>query len=157
MIEKLQLFGRRIDLLAVHQQLIAVEVDDQLIKLQPLFRIVGDLAAAQHGVNTGHQFLHFKGLDQIVVCAHLKARDAVIHIALGRQHDDGGSPLLADMGAHSPAVHDGQHNIQQHHVGCHGVKFFHRLATVVGNADFKTLFFQIHADEIGNIAIIFHH
>ena len=157
MVEQLQLFGRCVHLFAVHHQLVAVQIDHQLVVYQTLTGIIGDLAAAQHGVDAGHQLLHLKGLYQIVVGAHLKAGDPVGNVALGGQHDDGGLALFPDVGAHGPAVHHRQHDVQQHHVRGLGVVFLHGLAAVVGNAHLEALFFQIHADQVGNIVVVLHH
>ena len=157
MVQQLQLFGGRIHLLAVHQQLVAVQIDLQLVEHQTLAGIVGDLAAAQHGVDAGHQLLHLEGLDQIVVGAHLQTGDAVVDLAFSRQHDDGCLGLFPDVGADGPAVHHRQHDIQQHHVRRLPVVLLHGLAAVIGDADVKALLLQIHPDQVGNIAVILDH
>ena len=156
-VQQFQFLGRRIHLFAVHQQLVAVQIDHQLVEYQPLAGIVGDLTAAQHRVDAGHQFLHLKRLHQIVVGAHLKAGDPVGHIALGGQHNNGGGTLFPNVGAHGPAVHHRQHDVQQHHVRRLGVVFLHGFAAVVGDTDLKALFFQVHADQVGNIVVVLHH
>ena len=157
MVQKLQLLGGRVHLLAVHQQLVAVQIDDQLVKDQLLLRIVGDLAAAEDGVDARHELLHLEGLDQIVVGSHLQTGNAIPHVAFRREHDDGGLALFTDVGADRPAVHDGQHDVQQHHVRRLLVVFLHRLAAVVGTAYLEALFFQIHTDQIGYIAVVLDH
>ena len=157
MIQQLQLFGGRVHLLAVHQQLIAVQIDDQFVKHQLLLCVVGYLTAAEHGIDPGHELLHLEGLDQIVVRAHLQSGDAVAHVALGGEHNDGRLALLADMGAYAPAVHHGQHDIQQHHVGGLLVVLLDGLAAVIGAADLEALLLQVHTDQIGYIAVILDH
>ena len=156
-IQQLQLLGRRVDLLAVYQQLVAVQVDDQLVEHQALFRVIGDLAAAEHRVDAGHELLHLEGLHQIVVRAHFQAGDPVVDLAFGGEHDDGGLGLFPDVGAHGPAVHHRQHDIQQHHVRGLLVEFLHGLAAVIGASDLEALFFQVHADQVGDVAVILHH
>ena len=37
------------------------------------------------------------------------------------------------------------------------VKFLHGLAAVVGDADVEPLFFQVHADQVGDIAVVLDH
>ena len=156
-VQQLQLLRRRVHLLAVHQQLIAVQIDLQLVEYQLFLGVVGDLAAAQHRVDAGHQLLHLEGLHQIVVGSHLQTGDAVAHVALGRQHDDGRLALFPDVGAHAPAVHDGQHDVQQHHVRRPLVVFLHGFAAVVGQPDLEALLLQIHADQLRYVAVILHH
>ena len=156
MIEKLQLFGRRVDLLAVDDELIGVEVDDELVEREALVRVLGDLAAAQHGVDARKQLLHLKGLDDIVVRAHLKAVDAVVDLALGGEHDDRALGRLADLGAHAPAVEHGEHHVEQHEVGLFFLEFLHGLAAVGGDADVEALFVEIHLNEVGNIIVVLH-
>ena len=150
MVEKLQLLGRRVDLLAVDDELVGVKVDDKFIKDETLVRVLGDLAAAQHGVDAREQLLHFKGLDDIVVRAHLKAVDAVVDLALGGEHDDRALRCLADLGAHAPAVEHGEHHVEQHEVGLFFLEFLH------GDADVKALFVEIHLNEVGNIIVVLH-
>ena len=89
MIEQLQLLGRCVDLLAVHDQLVGVKVDDELIEHETLFRVLGDLRAAEHGVDARDELLHLKGLDEVIVRAHLETVDAVVDLSLGGEHDDG--------------------------------------------------------------------
>ena len=120
-------------------------------------RVLGDLAAAQHGVDAREQLLHFKGLDNIVVRAHLQAVDAVVDLALGGEHDDRALGRLADLGAHAPAVEHGEHHVEQHEVGLFFLEFLHGLAAVVGDADVEPLFFQVHADQVGDIAVVLDH
>ena len=156
-VQQLQLLRGRVDLLAVDDQLVAVEVDDELVKGQALFCVVGDLAAAQHRVDARHQLLHLKGLDDVVVRAHLQTRDAVAHVALGGEHDDRGLGLLADLRAHAPAVEHGEHDIEQHQIRLLLFKLLHGLAAVIGDTDLEALLVQIHTDEIGDIPVVLHH
>ena len=72
MIEQLQLLGGRVHPLAVYQQLIGVQIDDQLVKGQLFLRLLLLTAGtAEDGVDAGQDLLHLKGLDDIVVRAPL--------------------------------------------------------------------------------------
>ena len=148
MIQQLQLLGRRVDLLAVYQQLVAVQVDDQLVEHQALFRVVGDLAAAEHRIDAGHELLHLEGLHQIVVRAHFQAGDPVVDLAFGGEHDDGGLGLFPDVGAHGPAVHHREHDIQQHQVGAEEAVELQGFAAVLGDHGLVTFLFQVEVDDI---------
>ena len=157
MIEKLQLLGRRIHLFPVHDQLIGIQIDDELIKHQLFGRVVGDLRPAQHRVDPGDELLHLKGLDDVVIRSHFQALDAVKNFALGRQHDDGNLGGLPDLGTDRPAVHHRQHDIQQNQIRLLLLELLDGLSAVSGDADIKSLFYQIHVDELGDIAVILHH
>ena len=156
MIQQLQLLGRRVHLFPVHDQLIGIQVDDQLVEGQLLAGVVGDLRPAQHRVDPGQQLLHLKGLDDIVVSAHLQALDPVKDLAFGREHDDGDLGGLPNLGANRPAVHHRKHDVQQNEIRLLLGKLLQRLAAVGGDADIKALLHQIHTDQIRNIAVIFH-
>ena len=157
MVQKLQLLGRRVDLLPVHRQLVGVQVDLQLVEYQLLLGILGDLRAAQDRIDAGNELLHFKGLDDIVVSTHLQALDTVKYLALGGDHNDRGPAGLTDLAAYRPAIHYRQHDIQQDHVRLHGTEGLHRRTTVKGRLDLKALFLQVHPDQVGNIPVILHH
>ena len=115
--QQLQFLRGRIHPLALDLQLVGVQVDDQSVKGQAAGFDLVPAQTAQDGVDAGQQLFHLKGLDDIVIRAHLQPGDLVDRLALGRQHDDGGLSLFPDVGAHGPAVHDGQHDVQQDQIG----------------------------------------
>ena len=154
MVQQLQLLGGRVDLLPVHDQLVGVQVDHQLVERQPLAGVVGDLRPPQDGVDAGDELLHLKGLDHIVVRPHLQALDAVEHLALGRQHDDGHLAGLPDLGADGPAVHHRQHDVQQDQVRHLLLELLDGLSAISGDADIKALLHQIHMDQIADVAVV---
>ena len=156
MVQQLQLLGRRVDLLPVHDQLVGVQVNHQLVERQPLAGVVGDLRPPQDGVDAGDELLHLKGLDHVVVRPHLQALDAVEHLALGRQHDDGHLAGLPDLGADGPAVHHRQHDVQQDQVRHLLLEFLDGLSAVSGDADVKALLHQVHMDQVTDIAVVLH-
>ena len=47
------------------------------------------ICAAKNGLDAGDDLARGEGLDDIIVCAHLKAEDAVDLLAAGGEHDDG--------------------------------------------------------------------
>ena len=156
MVEKLQLLGGRVHPLAVHQQLVSVQVDGELIKGE-LFLAGGVLFAnrtAQHGVDAGQDFLGLKGLDDVVVGALLQAGDLVGGLPLGGEHDDRGLALGPDLFQHRPAVHDREHDVQQHQVRAEGAEQLHRLAAVRGDLDVIALLFQIEVKKLRNVAVV---
>ena len=155
MVQKLHLLRRRGDFFAVHRQLKGVHVDDELVEHQlagGLFRL--DAAAPQNGLDARKDLLHLKGLGDVIVGALLEAGHLVLGFALGRQHDDGRFGLRADGAAHAPAVHAGQHHVQQHKAGMYLAEFFHALQAVEGDDDLVAFFFQIQPEKIRNVAVV---
>ena len=156
--KKLQLFGRRVHPLAVHQQLVGVQVDDQLVEGEALFAaaLLLHAEAAQHRVDAGKDLLHLKGLNDVVVRAPLQTVDLVLGLALGGEHDDGGFVGLADLLQYRPAVHHGQHDVQQHQVRAEGAEEFHALAPVGSHCGFKALLLQIEMQKLRDVGLVLH-
>ena len=94
-------------------------------------------------MDPGQDLLHLKGLDDIIVGAPLQAGHLVLGLSLGREHDDGGLIALADLFQHGPAVHDRQHDVQQHQVRMEGAEQLHALSAVPGYRRVKSFFLQI--------------
>ena len=157
MVQKLQLLGRRVDLLAVHDQLIGIQIDHQFVKRQPLGGVVGDLRPAEHRIDSGNELFHLEGLDDVIVGAHLQALDAVKDLAFGGEHDDGNLAGLPDLGAYCPAVHHRQHDVQQDQIRHLLLEFLNGFAAICGNPDVKALLYQIHVDQLRNVAVVLHH
>ena len=92
-----------------------VHIQDQFIQPQKLLVFAG-MAAAQDSLHTGHHLHHAKGLNEVVVCAKVKALHLVKLRPLGGCHDDGNIPKLL-TGAHAcqqfDSVNAGEHDIQQ--------------------------------------------
>ena len=158
MVEQLQLLGGRVHPLAVHQQLVGVQVDDQLVKgeLLPPVPLLLRAEAAEHGVNAGQHLLHLKGLDDVVVRAPLQAVDLVLRLPLGGEHDNRGLVALPDLLEHGPAVHHGQHNVQQHQVGVEGAEQLHALPAVRRHGSLVSLFLQVQVEQLGNVGLVLH-
>ena len=153
--QQLQLLGGRVHPLAIHQQLVGVQVDDQLVKGQLLLSaLLLHAAAAQHRMDAGQHLLHLKGLYDIVVRPLLQARDLVLGLPLGGEHDDRGLIPVSDLFQHRPAVHDRQHDIQQHQVGPERAEELHPLAPVLGDLGLEALFLQVEVEQLCDIAVV---
>ena len=57
MIQQLQLLGGRVDFLPIHDQLVGVQVNHQLVERQPLAGVVGDLRPPQDCIDPGDELL----------------------------------------------------------------------------------------------------
>ena len=53
-----------------------------------------------------------------------------------------------DLGADGPAVHDGQHDVQQNQIRSGLLELLNGPPAVPGDADIKALLHQVHVDEI---------
>jgi len=78
-------------------------------------RLRGGLAA-QHRVDPGQQFARVEGFCEIVVGAHLEAKDAVDIFAARGQHDDRRLRFGADFSAQAQAVLAGQHDVEDQQI-----------------------------------------
>jgi len=121
-----------------------------------LDRLVLAAEAAQHRVDAGQHLLHLKGLGDVVVRSHFETGHLVLQLALGGEHDDGDLGGLPDLFAHGPAVHAGQHDVQQDQVGLELVELVQPGQPVAGDLALHLLLFQIDAQQVGNILVIFH-
>ena len=156
-VQKLHLLGRRVDLLAVDDQLIGVEVDDELVEGELLALGLAVVAgAAQHGVHARKQLLDLEGLDDVVVRAHLQAGDLVLGLTLGGEHDDGHFHGLAQLAADLPAVHHGQHDIEQHKVGLDLLGHLDGLAAVGRVRDLEPVLLQVQTQQLCDVVIVLH-
>lgn len=77
-------------------------------------------AAAQHGLDAGHQLAGREGLGDVVVGAGLEAGHLVLLLAAGGEHDErdaAGALLAAQALGELDARHAGQHPVEQDQVG----------------------------------------
>ena len=154
-VQKLQLLRRRIHPLAIHQQLVGIQVDHQLIKAELLVLLFLLLAgAAHHRVDAGQNLFHLKGFYNIVVCSALQPGDLILCLTFGCKHNDRCSTLLPDLLQYGPAIHHRQHNIKQNQSRLEGAEILHALASVFGYFGLKTFLFQIQMEQLSNIAVI---
>ena len=110
--------------------------------------------AAEHRVDAGQDLLHLEGLDNVVVRAPLQAGHLVLGLPLGGEHDDRGRRLLPDLFQHGPAIHNGQHDVQQHQVRLEGAEILHTLSAVLGYFGLKPLLLQIEMEQLCDITVI---
>ena len=68
--------------------------------------------ATQKRTGARHELARAKRLDQVIVGTELESDDAILDLALGRQHDDRHIGVVADGAAYALARHAGQHQIE---------------------------------------------
>ena len=157
MVKEFHLLGRRFDALAVNDEFKRVKIDDQLVEDQAsgLRLVVLTARAAQNSLNSRQQFLHFKGLGEIVIRALLESLHLVVCFALCCEHDHRGLAVLPDGAQDVPAVHHGQHDIEQHQIGPKLPEQVNALSAIGGDPGVVALFFKIHLDKFSDIRIVF--
>ena len=115
--EQLELGGGEVDFLALDEDLVTRDVDDEVAEVEDLERRLDlGVGATQQGAHAGHELTGREGLDQVVVGAQLEADDAVLDLALGGEHDDGHVRGLADGAADALARELGEHEVKDHEV-----------------------------------------
>ena len=102
------------------------------------------------------QLLDLEGLDDVVVRAHLQTGDLVLGLALGGEHDDGHFHGLAQLAADLPAVHHGQHDIEQHKVGLDLLGHLDGLAAVGRVRHLEAILLQVQAQQFRDVDIVLH-
>ena len=122
MVQQLHLFRRRIDLDAVHHQLVGIEIYYQLVEGQLLLRGAVVVAAAHDGVDAGDKLLDVKGFGHVIVGTHVKTGYLIRGLSLSGEHDDRHGGLCPYITADLPAVLDRKHNVQQDNVWREQVK-----------------------------------
>ena len=132
-------------------------MDDQLVKGELFLpRLLLGAGPAKHRPDAGQHLLHLEGLDDVVVRPLLQAGDFVLRLPLGGEHDDRGLVPLPDFFQHGPAVHDGQHDVQQHQVGLVGAEQLHTFAAVLGHLSLKALLLQVEMEQLGDVGVVLH-
>ena len=101
------------------------------------------------------ELLHFKGLGEIVIRALLESLHLVVCFALCCEHDHRGLAVLPDGAQDVPAVHHGQHDIEQHQIGPKLPEQVNALSAIGGDPGVVALFFKIHLDKFSDIRIVF--
>ena len=74
-------------------------------------------AAAGHGAEAGEQLVHAERLGDVVVGAGVEGLDLVEAVGPAGEHQDGYVGPAAEAGDDLGAVHVGQAEVEDHHVG----------------------------------------
>ena len=155
-IEQLQLLRRHFKGLVAIGHLVLAQTDREAGEAQlPAIRLRG-LEAAQHGLDAREQLLRLKRFGDIIVRAELEAEHLVERFVLRGQHDDRHVRRFADFAQHLPAVHAGQHQIQQNQIRREGLELLHGRVAAVGHFHLEALFFQIEIHQLANVRIVVH-
>ena len=155
--EHLQFLGRHFQLMPRIGDGIAADIDRQPGEGDFLRRrVVAGLIAPVDGLDARDKLLRLEGLNDVIVRAELEAEHAVERFALGGKHDDGKIARAADFAADLPAVHAGQHDIQQHQMRRVLAEHIDSRIAAIGGFDLVAFFFQIKPHQLHDIRIVVH-
>src|SRR5450759_1798509 len=104
-------------------------------------RCLDALRAAQHGSDASHELPGAEGLDEVVVGARHKPRDALLLTGLSRQHEDGHVGAAADLTADLLSRDVGQHEVKDDQCGLHALGASQAVAAGPGNAEVVCLLY----------------
>ena len=137
-LQQRELFAGQGDTRSAAGHFTAHQVDEQIRRLKLAFNH-GRCAAAQQSSDSRQQLGKGKGLHQIVVRAQLQSLDPMLNGAQSRQQQDG-HPFIggAQHSDNIPAIHIGQHNIENQQVIIAGHRQVIAVQTIIGQVDDKT-------------------
>ncbi|TPW17509.1 MAG: prephenate dehydrogenase [bacterium] len=155
-LEQAEFPGRQVDGLAVLLHLVLPEIHRDLAELVRLGGIVSPVAAAQQGLDPGHELEEAERLGDVVVRAELQAQDLVDFLPARGEHDDRQLVAVgADLAADVEAAHLGQHDIQDHEIGCGIAGEPEPGGAILGHGDGVTLVLEAVLQRDGHRGIIF--
>src|SRR5262245_52967548 len=117
-----------------------------------------DTGAAHQRFYAGQQLEHAERLGDVVVGTEPEAADLVGFFAAGGEDEDRDlAPFLAQRPQHPVPVHPRQHEVEDDEVGSRRAGAHQALGAVVGNLDLVALDFEVVAETVGEIAVVFDH
>ena len=154
--EQLELAGGEIDLLVVDQHFVPRHVDGELAELQHFALRLGiGVHAAQKRAGASNQLAGAERLHQVVVGAQLQTDDAVFHLALSGEHDNGHVGVVADGAADALARHAGQHEVEDDKIEVVLRELLERLLAVADRRHPVILAFKIGRHGVADGLFVF--
>lgn len=153
--DEFQFFRRSVDDLAVDFHLIVCEVDGELVVLDE-FSLRGgrDMSPAQDRLDAGDDLLRVEGFHDVVIGSQLESQDFVECLTFRGDHDDGLLRDLADLPADLPAVHTGQHDVEDDKVGLERLELADGGLTVVHAVDVIPFIFEVQSEEFADVFVV---
>ncbi len=144
--EQPELGARQRDRAAPQRDDAVVEPDREVAGLHPSrVGVRSGLDPAQEGPDAGRELLGHEGLGDVVVGPGLEARDDVVAVGAGGDHDDRHPAVVPDPAAHREAVEAGQVEVEEHDVRVVAVHGLESLLAVRGLGDVVPLVLQREA------------
>jgi hypothetical protein len=111
------LLGSEMEFSLFPESRLAREIKFDVAQLKTSGIVPFAMIAPEQRPHSGEQFFRAERLDEVIVRAHVQARDSVLYLALGCEHQHGhGVREPAEFGANSESVQLGHHDIQQYQV-----------------------------------------
>src|SRR6266516_223433 len=101
------------------------------------------LRPSQHGPYPRQQFVHTKGLGEIIIGTQIETTDLILILSTSGDNDDRDSGELTDALADGKAIHPGHHHVKQHQVRPMRFYLFKGLLTITGWQDLVALKLEI--------------
>ena len=132
------------------------DVDNQVAEVEHLdLGLVGQMRAAEERANAGHELARRERLDEVVVCAQLETDDAVLHLALSGEHDDGHVGGVANRTADALAGQLGEHEVEYDKVELVLLEFLDSGLPVAYAHDIVALALEIGRNGIADSLLVF--
>ena len=155
--EQLELGGREVDFLALHENLVAGNVDREVAELEHFaLRLGVGMHAAEQGAHARDKLAGAEGFHQVIVGAQLKPDDAVFHLALRGEHDDGHIGVVADGAADALAGNAWEHKVENDQVEMMLLEFLKRLLAVAHGGYPVVFALEISSDRIADRLFVFY-
>ena len=153
--EQLELGSRQIDFLALDQNLVAGDVDDQITEVEHLDGgLIGLMGTTEQGANAGDELARRERLDEIIVGTELEADNTVLDLALGRQHDNGDIRGIANGAANALAGDLGEHKVEHNQVELMLLELLDRGLSVTDAHNPVALALEIGSDSVTDCLLI---
>lgn len=107
----------------IFEDLSVIQIDCQVVDNDDVFLIHArsvELDPAQQRFDVCQQFSRAERLGQVVVSAQFQTYNAIHFFVQGGKHQDRDNARCADSFAYLPAIHFGQHNVQNNQIGLTG-------------------------------------
>ena len=113
-----------------------------------------DLDAAEQGAHARDKLAGAEGFHQVIVGAQLKPDDAVFHLALRGEHDDGHIGVVADGAADALARNLGEHKVEHDQVELMLLELLDRGLAVTDAYNPVTLALEIGCDSVTDCLLV---
>ena len=153
--EQLKLGSSQVYFLVLDQDLVARDIDDQIAKVEHLNGgLVCLVSTTEQGADAGDELTRRERLNQVVVGTKLKADDAILDLALGRQHNDGDIRGVANGAANALAGNLGEHKVEHNQVELVLLELLDRRLAVPDANNPVALALEIGSDSVTDCLLV---
>jgi hypothetical protein len=114
-------------------------------------------ASFQDGLDTGEEFFRQEGFGDIVICADSEAFEDIFFQGFGSEEDNGHIGIFGPYFAgEAKAVHFGHHDVEDTEVEVAFMEGVQTFEAIGGERHLVVVHFEIRAQYIAKILVIFH-